>query len=189
MTRFEQSLRQPSGYSITELLFAVGLLMVLTSMAIVQINATRPALKGDGAMRVVLGQLTQARETAITQRRYVRVVLTAPNQVQTVSEDSLVSLTTLTSALMEGGARFTLIDGLPDTPDKFGNDSAIAFGTALNVKFTPEGALVNQDGSSVNGTAFLALPNQALSARAITILGSTGRIRGYRWNGSRWTLV
>jgi Tfp pilus assembly protein FimT len=189
MTPRTQSSTLPSGYSITELLFAIGILMVIASMAVVQISNTRPVLKGDGAMRVVLGQLTQARETAIAQRRYVRVVLTTPNQVQSIREDSLVSLTTLTSALMEGGARFTLLDGLPDTPDKFGNASAVAFGTAVNVKFTPEGTLVNQDGSFVNGTAFLALPNQALSARAITILGSTGRIRGYRWDGSRWALV
>jgi hypothetical protein len=178
-----------AGYSVTEMLFAVALLTLLTSMAIVQINASRPALKGDGAMRIVLGQLTQARESAIAQRRYVRVVLTAPNQIQTVREDSLVSLTTLTSVLMEGGAQFTLIDRLPDTPDGFGNGGAIWFGTAVNVKFTPEGTLVNQDGSPANGTAFLALPGQALSARAITILGSTGRIRAYRWDGSQWTRV
>jgi hypothetical protein len=167
----------------------VAFLSLLTTMAIVQLNASRPALKGDGAMRVVLGQLTQARESAIAQRRYVRVVLTAPNQVQTVREDSLVSLTTLTSALIEGGAQFTQIDHLPDTPDGFGNAGAVWFGTALNVKFTPEGTLVNQDGAFVNGTAFLALPGQALSARAITILGSTGRIRGYRWDGSQWSRV
>jgi len=30
--------------------------------------------------------------------------------------------------------------------------------------------------------------NQALSARAITILGSTGRIRLYKWNGKVWSL-
>ena len=54
------------------------------------------------------------------------------------------------------------------------------------MKFSPDGTLVNQDGASANGTAFLAIPNQALSARAVTILGSTGRIRGYKWNGSKW---
>jgi hypothetical protein len=158
-------------------------------MAIVQINVSRPGLKGDGAMRIVLGQLNQARENAITQRRYVRVVLTAPNLIQVVREDTTTTTTTLSSVLVEGGAQFTLVSGLPDTPDQFGNSTAISFGSVTNVKFTPEGTLVNQDGASANGTAFLAIPKQPLSARAVTILGSTGRIRGYKWDGSKWSRV
>src|SRR5262249_31971208 len=131
----------------------------------------------------------QARESAITQRRYVRVVFTAPNLVQLIREDTTSTTTVLSSVLLEGGASFTLITGLPDSPDSFGNSTPIAFGSASNVKFAPDGTLVNQDGASANGPAFLPLPNQALSARAITILGSTGRIRGYRWAGSQWSLV
>ena len=51
---------------------------MLSTMAMLQISRTRPALKGDGAMRVLLGQMRTARENAITQRRYVRVTLTNP---------------------------------------------------------------------------------------------------------------
>jgi Tfp pilus assembly protein FimT len=173
------------------MLFALGLLALLASMAIVQINVSKPGLKGDGAMRTLLGQLTQARENAITQRRYMRVVLTAPNLVQIVREDTTTTTTTLSSVLIEGGVQFALVNGVPDTPDQFavGQNVAIAFGSVINVKFSPEGTLVNQDGASANGTAFLAIPSQARSARAVTILGSTGRIRGYKWNGSTWNRV
>jgi type II secretory pathway pseudopilin PulG len=171
------------------MLFVLGLLGLISSMAIVQINVSRPGLKGDGAMRIVLGQITQARENAIRQRRFVRVVLTAPNLIQIIREDTITATTTLSSVLIEGGAQFALVGSLPDTPDKFGNGSAIAFGLVTNVKFSPDGMLVNQDGASANGTAFLAIPNQALSARAVTILGSTGRIRGYKWDGSKWSRV
>jgi len=36
---------------------------------------------------------------------------------------------------------------------------------------------------------FVTLPNVVLSARAVTVLGSTGRVRGYRWDGSGWKVV
>jgi hypothetical protein len=35
----------------------------------------------------------------------------------------------------------------------------------------------------------LAIPNIGESARAVTVLGSTGRVRGYRWNGTNWKVV
>src|SRR4051812_40596879 len=135
--RFER--RRPaaeSGYSVIEMMFALGLIALLSSMALFQTNTLKPALKGDGAMRVLLGQLNQARESAITQRRYVRVVLTAPNLVQIVREDTTTTTTSLSTIAIEGGVQFVLVSGLPDTPDQFGNSNAIAFGSVTNVKFS-----------------------------------------------------
>jgi hypothetical protein len=85
-----------------------------------------------------------------------------------------------------------LTAGLPDTPDAFGNTGPIAFGTATVIKFAPDGTLVDQSGQGLNGSVFMAIPNiqgTNLSARAITVLGSTGRVRGYRWDGSKWNVV
>ena len=85
------------------------------------------------------------------------------------------------------------VAGLPDTPDAFGNASAVTFATAtgspLEIKFATDGTFVNQDGLSLNGTVFVALPNQRLSARAVTVFGSTGRVRAYRWDGRIWKRV
>jgi hypothetical protein len=44
-------------------------------------------------------------------------------------------------------------------------------------------------GGLTNGTVYLAMPSSLLSARAVTVLGSTGRVRGYKWDGRRWVLV
>lgn len=63
------------------------------------------------------------------------------------------------------------------------------FGAAVTVKFSPDGMLLNQTGNSLNGSIFLSTSNLSWSARAITIMGATGRVRGYRWNGVRWDLV
>ncbi len=172
-----------------ELMFTVGIMAILASMAVVQINASRPGLKGDGALRVLLGQMNQARELAISQRRYMRVVFTAPNRIDVVREDTTTTTTTLSTVVFEGGVIYSLVSGVPDTPDAFGAASSVAFGSVTNVKFTPDGTLVNQDGQTTNGSVFIAWSGLQLSARAMTILGSTGRVRGYRWDGRNWKLV
>ena len=86
----------------------------------------------------------------------------------------------------EGGTKYSLPAGLPDTPDGFGRTQAVDFGAATAVMFTSDGTCIDQTGNPVNGTIFVGLPGRPLSARAITILGGTGRVRGYRWNGQKW---
>jgi hypothetical protein len=81
-----------------------------------------------------------------------------------------------------------LVTGLPDTPDAFGRTKALDFGSSTFVRFTPDGTLTDQDGGVVNGTVYMAQAGATRSARAITVLGSTGRIRAYKWDGKAWKL-
>ena len=61
------------------------------------------------------------------------------------------------------------------------------FGSAQTIAFNSDGMLIDGAGNPVNGTIFLMLPNVPGSLRAVTVLGSIGRVRGYRWNGTQWT--
>jgi len=36
----------------------------------------------------------------------------------------------------------------------------------------------------LNGTIFLGMNGQVSTARAVTIMGGTGRVRQYTWNGA-----
>ena len=184
--------RTQAGYSLTELLLVVGIMGVITGIAVVQIGASKQGLNGDGAMRVVLSQLNQAKELAITQRRNMRVTFTNNDSVQIVREEVPgAALTTISSVPFEGGMSFLRIASLgdPELP-ALPATSATAFGpSTTQIRFAPDGTLIDQDGLTLNGTLFLARAGQNLSARAITIFGSTGRIRGFRWTGSLWKVV
>src|SRR2546430_2234472 len=115
MTGFSQSRRQMAigsraGFSLTELLIVIAIMGIVTAIAVVQIASTRSGFKGDGAMRVVLAQMNQARELAITQRRNMRLVFTAPNAVAISREEmpwpnplGPPTLTVLSSVHFEGG--------------------------------------------------------------------------------------
>jgi Tfp pilus assembly protein FimT len=193
MTEFSRRRVVEAGYSVTELIFVVGIMAVLASMAVFQIGQSRPAALGDGAMRVVLSQMNAARELAITQRRNMRLTFT--NNTASIIREEVPgpTLTTISAIPFEGSLTYTTMSGLPDTPDAFGNSSAVVFATATgtppDVKFAPDGTFINQDGLPLNGSVFVGLVNQPMSARAVTIFGSTGRIRGYRWDGGTWKPV
>jgi len=186
----KKAVARQAGYSVVELMFVVGIMGVLMAIAVVQIGSSRSGLNGDGAMRIVLAQMNQAREQAITQRRNMRLTFTGGSLVSIIREEVPGPvLTTISSVSFEGRLQFVTVAGLPDTPDAFGNSSAVAFGAATEKKFAPDGTLVDQDGLTLNGTVFVALPNDKQSARAVTIFGSTGRVRGFRWDGGSWKPV
>ena len=52
--------------------------------------------------------------------------------------------------------------------------------------FTSDGSLIDSAGDIVNGTIFVAMPNQVDTARAVTIFGVTGLTRAWKWRGRKW---
>ncbi len=89
----------------------------------------------------------------------------------------------------EGGVQYGLIPGIGDTPDGFGAGNGVAFGLTTSLTFNTDGNLVDDAGNPINGTVFLAIANIKQSQRAVTVMGSTGRVRGFKWTGSGWDRV
>ena len=146
-------------------------------------------MQGDGSMRSVMAQLHIARDMAITQRRNMEVRFVGPNRIQIVRDDLPSGTTVLTDVLFEGNSQFSLVPGVADTPDGFGNASAISFGPSPAIMFGPSGALVGTNGVPVNGSVFLSVAGMADSVRAVTVLGATGDVHAFRWSGTTWTRV
>jgi prepilin-type N-terminal cleavage/methylation domain-containing protein len=202
MSNFRSHVGNDRGYSLVEMMMAVGIMGVLSGMAVAQLTTTRSNLRGDAAMRVVLSTLNSAKQMAIAQRRYMRVTFDTSNtQISLIREDSPTTTTTLSVVIFEGNAKFQLLAGLPDTPDAFGNTAPTAFTNSVNgtfasatgstsvIKFAPDGTLVDWNGNATNGSVFTAIPNANPSARAVTIMGTTGRVRGFKWDGKQWVMV
>jgi hypothetical protein len=95
-----------------------------------------------------------------------------------------------TTYTFEGGAIYVVLPGLPDTPMAFGNSSPVYFenlsGGPPIMKFTTNGSFIDGGNTLVNGTVFLGIPGKNQSARAVTILGATGRVREYHYDGTQW---
>jgi prepilin-type N-terminal cleavage/methylation domain-containing protein len=199
----EKSLQR--GFSMIEMSVVVMLILIISAMALF---AYLPALQDarfDTATRQVVDQLRQAREYAITNRRYVQVtfpivVVGGKNQYEVVllQRNDLTAGAgavnpVLSTILLQYPAQYLVFAGAPDTPDAFGKAAAVEFeglngGPVGGMLFQSDGELV--DGTTfqpINGTVFLGFPGKNSSARAITILGGTGRARGWKGTGTTWT--
>lgn len=189
------------GFSMIEMCVVVSLILVLSAMAVFSI---RPALQDancDTAMRQVIDQLRQAREYAITNRRYVQVTFPVVAGFSSVVITQRNDLTTGAGALnpvlstvpIHDPEQFYVFAALGDTPDAYGNAAGITFegisgGPVGGMLFQSDGELV--DGASyqpINGTIFLGLAGQTSTARAVTVLGGTGRVHAWKISGNTWT--
>jgi type II secretory pathway pseudopilin PulG len=202
--------RSQAGFTLVEVIIVVFVIFVLSAMAIILTQGTVQSYKANAARDAVVSQIRQARELAIAKRRNVRIDFTLPNQIQTTVQYRLGETPSLPIAPVylndadqgvNTGAQFYLFPGLPDTPMNFGNTSPInlsqpAGGGAWAVMFTTSGALVGTsaltnldlivNSNPVNASIFLGIPGNSGTARAITILGATGRVRTYSWDGTQW---
>lgn len=185
--------RLEKGFSLLETLLVVGVVAVLTGLAILSSATPMQTYTANAAMDVVSSQLKVARQISISQRRYVKVTIDPVAgwiAYQTYSL-ALAPEGLLTIVPLPPRTAFVLESGLPDTPMAFGNTAPVLIGGVSGgppsgMYFTPTGSF--SDGTfynPINGTIFVGLPNRPGSARAVTILGSTGRVRPYMWT-SHW---
>jgi len=188
----QYSKRAQKGFSLLEILTALAIISIILAMAMLNYGSILPNFKANSAMDQLLYQLRSARERAIAHRREVQVQFVGTNQL-TIKELWLVGTAPpATTVSFEGGAQYMVFPSVPDIPApfNFGNSAPIYFGGLSGgppiMKFTTSGALIDGGNTLVNGTVFMGIPGRPSTARAISILGATGRVREYHWDGSQW---
>jgi prepilin-type N-terminal cleavage/methylation domain-containing protein len=190
MTRFLTRARSQAGFTLIEVMVTLSISAIVGAMATAQLTQVRRTIQSDSAMRAVMAEMNTARDMAVMQRRNMELQFTGGNWVRVIRHEAPgIATTALRGVALESNATFALTPGLPDTPDAFGNIKAVAFGAAQSIMFGTDGTLIDEGGNPLNGTVFLTINGQQQSARAVTILGATGRIRGYRWFGGVWTRI
>jgi len=189
-----------SGFSMIELAVVCIIAVTIVSIALYQLLPAWQTARADNAARIITAQLRQAREYSIANRRYVQVqISTVANQPQIVitqkntltpgggAADVVVSTVYLTAPM-----QLAVYAGIPDTPDGFGNSAAVAFkieGTSTastSYYFQSDGQFVDSTTyQPVDGTISIdSTSNQKASARAVTVMGATGRVHAWRPTGS-----
>jgi Tfp pilus assembly protein FimT len=188
---------------LIEMMIVVAIAMTIAGMIVVHLTPTLQSFRSNAAASQVTDVLRQAREYAITYRRYVQITFPnysptgVNNQIAITVKNSITPTyggpvqpdVVLTTVTLSGNVNFQLEAGQPDTPDAFGNTTAVNFagtdgGPTTGMFFQADGTFVNLTGNYINGSIFLGSNKSAPTARAITVLGTTGRIRAYHINGA-----
>jgi prepilin-type N-terminal cleavage/methylation domain-containing protein len=186
--------RSKKGFSMVELLIVIGAISVMTVLALPLVQNSVPSLRANAAMDQVIRMLRSARHSAISDRRVTTISFIGTNQIQLsqVPANGCAPVPLDIPSTLEGGAQFIVFPTVPDTPMAFGNTTALSFTAAANpacglaTQFLSDGSFGTAVGVPVNGTVFVGVPGKPFTARAVTVLGSTGRIRAYHWDGIAW---
>lgn len=194
------------GLSLLELMITLSIALIMAGVTYFSIQ---PALKQErvaSAYDTTLMALRHYREVAIAQRQRYIVSFAAPGTI-TISywgvgvpvAPAPVVVQTLT---LPPDVQFAVQAGMPNSPatvpDSFGSGiTAIDFGQGLglgsqtSVMFMPDGS--SQDalglGNYNSGILYIGRQGELQSMRAITVFGTTGRIRGWRLNQTAGGLV
>jgi type II secretory pathway pseudopilin PulG len=190
-----------AGFSLIELVVVTAIIITLAAMAVLGMLPAVQNAKYDAAMRQLASQVRQAREYAIANRRYVQITFPTVGLRPQVVMTQMNTLTpgaggvnpVISTVTIEGPGTYLVYPGMPDTPDGYGNGGAVYFegligGPVGGMLFQSDGELV--DGTTflpINGSVYLSTNNgQATNARAITVLGTTGRVHGWKSSGTSW---
>ncbi len=195
-----KNLNQPEkGFSLLETLIVIGIMGILASIAIFKSFGTMETYQANSAMDIVISQLRVARQLAISQRRNVQVSFNTaanpPKITYTVLAGNYAGSTevngTPVTMPLPNQLQFTSESGEVDTPMAFGTCggnfgvciAGVGGGPAI-MGFNSQGQFT--DGTwvnTLNGTVFIGIPSQASTARAVTVMGGTGRVRSYSYAG------
>lgn len=178
------------GFSLVELVVTLGVLMLAASVAVMNIASAVRSSHIERAYQTTLDQLRFARQTAIDKRTVCRVDFAAPRTIsvtQAFVDGTPVQTETLA---LPSDVAYTVVAGMPSLPDpppdnigngKIGIDfDQIAGGSGTTLYFQPDGSALDAAGRANDGVIYVARPGELTGARAITVLGTTGRIRGWR---------
>jgi prepilin-type N-terminal cleavage/methylation domain-containing protein len=182
--------KSQGGFSLTELLVTVAILMVGGAVAVMNVAGAVRSSHVETAYQNTLDQLRFARQVAIDKRTVCRVDFTAPGTVsvtQAFADGTPVQTETIT---LPADVQYTVVAGMPTpptpTPDNLGNGTVaidfdrVAGGSGATIFFQPDGSALDAAGRTNDGVIYVARPNELTGARAITLLGTTGRLRGWR---------
>lgn len=192
--------RLSRGFSLTELLIVITVMLVATGISAMIIQPALQDARVTSAYNATLTTLRRAHDEAAAERRVYVVNFdntVSPNTV-TISQNATLAAggILLVRTTLPSDITFHAEPGIPtnpagacSTPDGFGTgvapidfDQGVGGGSATTIYFYPDGSAHDAplNGNFNSGVVYLGRPGQLNSSRAITVWGTTGRIRGWR---------
>jgi type II secretory pathway pseudopilin PulG len=185
---------------MTELAVVVTIILIVTTAAIINMIPSLKTSKSNAALELVMGELRRAHERAIDERRIYRVTFVAPQTIQlevgqlgnvatTITGSSPTFVQAQAPLTLPVGIQFIVVPGIPTsavaTPDGLGSGAnAIDFdvengGAGTQIYFQPDGRALDGANRLNDGVVYIAEPTNLYSSRAVSLLGSTGRVKGW----------
>jgi prepilin-type N-terminal cleavage/methylation domain-containing protein len=174
------------GFSLLEVLTVSTLVLIGSTVAVIQYRTSVAVLDADKASNLVVGQIRYARQVAVDQRRNVELAFVESNRITVTRQDGGGATTVMSDVTLPPGYTFGLAAGVGDTPEGYGDDEPVQFGLDdTSGIFQGDGAFVSGAAVVMNGTVFTIGSGNG-SARAVTLTGASGRMKQYYIKDGAW---
>jgi prepilin-type N-terminal cleavage/methylation domain-containing protein len=203
------AVRKTRGFSLLEMMVTIAIILIVSGITFISMRPVMNDARVNTAYDTVLTQMRNARQRSIEERKRYIVVFGLPSIAGAATPlgaptAQSIQMFRLDAGLPVSGAvqlstmqlpydvQFQTISGIPTNPakipDGFGTgvtaldfDQGVAAGATKNlVLFMPDGSARDSIGNLNSGIMYLARNGDLYSSKSFTVLGTTGRIRGWR---------
>ena len=193
--------RRNRGFSLLELLITLAICMTVAGITFL---ALMPMLKQshvNAAYDTALSVIRSYRNQSITQSKRYILTFTPPGTITVqywgVGVPVSPAPVTVATYTLPDDIQFAVQAGFPAAaPDSFGTgstaidfDQGVGLGSQNYIMFMPDGSSHDMQGNFNSGVLYLTRPGDLYSSRAISVFGTTGRVRGWRLvsqGGNTW---
>lgn len=178
------------GASLIEVLILMAVVLIASGIALMNVRPAVRAAHVDDAYQMTLGQMRLARQIAMDKRTVCIVAFGLPGTISVTPAFADGTAVVTTTVQIPQDVSFTVIPGIPttvaSTPDGLGSGrlaidfDQVAGGGGTAIYFQPDGSAQDAVGRVNDGVVYIAQPGQLMTSRAVTLLGTTGRVHGYR---------
>jgi Tfp pilus assembly protein FimT len=171
-------------------MMVVAIAVVASSIAFMNLMPALKEARVGSAVNTALATIRRAREEAVSKRRVYVVKFISPGTIQVTQNTN--SGTPLITTTLPDDITFVADPSLPSPgPDSFGSgkvaidfDQNVSGGDKTEIFFQPDGSAVDSANNVNNGVVYFGRAGELGSSRAISMWGSTGRLRAWRidWN-------
>ena len=178
-------MRNKAGFTLIELMITVMFLLIVSSVSIPSITSVLRARDVDMAVRTVVWEMGRARQLSVDRRRDIRVTLATPRNITTAQRaDS--DWTQVSQVELPGDMEFRIGSGVSDGPSDYGILDPINLCGQDFVYFLPDGSAIDSTGQICSGVVYLARADEMETSRAVTLFGSTGKMKRWRYVEGLW---
>lgn len=195
------TLRRNRGFSLLEMMIALAIGLIMTGVTLVALMPLFKQNHVDAAYDTTLSVIRTYRSQSITQSKRYIIQFTAPGTI-TVQywgvgvpvSPAPVTVATYTLPIdiqfaTQGGFPAAAPDGLGSGGTAIDFDQGMGAGSQNYIMFMPDGSSQDLQGNYNSGVVYLTRPGDLYSSRALSVFGTTGRIRGWRLysqGGNTW---
>ena len=188
------------GFSLLEMLITIAIGLIVAGVTFIALMPMFKENKVNAAYDTTLSVIRNYRTLSITQSKRYILTFTNPGTITVqywgVGVPVSPAPVTVATFNLPTDIQFAVQAGFPAAaPDSFGTggtaidfDQGMGLGSQNYIMFMPDGSSQDTLGNYNSGVLYMTRPGSVYSSRAVSVFGTTGRVRGWRLveNGNIW---